>query len=186
MGKLILVRHTAVAAHWKGRCYGRSDVGLSHAGCAQAKHLATQLALAQPDRIVSSPLRRARFLAALLARELGQKTIELEPRIAECNFGAWEGRPWNEIYNETGSQMMGMVEAPDSFRPGGHGETTFEVRDRVLRWYRALPRNETILVVCHGGPIGALRGTLASCDVRVWPSLVPAYGEAVDIARHTD
>ncbi len=183
MGKLILVRHTAVAAHWTGRCYGRSDVGLSTAGRDHAKRLAAELALIRPDRILSSPLRRARFLAALLSRELDQRSFELEPRLAECNFGSWEGRSWNEIYAETGCAMMGMIESPGTFRPGDHGETTLEVRDRVLNWYRALPENETLVVVCHGGPIGALRGVLAGADVPAWPSLVPRYGEWVEFAH---
>jgi broad specificity phosphatase PhoE len=186
MPKLILVRHTAVAAHWNGRCYGQSDVGLSTAGRAHAYTLAAQLSALRPDRIISSPLRRARFLAALLAHELGRGRVEFESRLAECNFGSWEGRPWTEIYEETGSAMMGMLEAPETFRPGGDGETTFEVRDRVLEWFHTLPGCQTIVVVCHGGPIGALRGTLNHQDVRVWPTLVPAYGERIDITAHTD
>jgi broad specificity phosphatase PhoE len=183
MPDVILVRHTAVAAHWTGRCYGQSDVGLSADGRANARRLAKDLAEHKPSRIISSPLRRARFLSALVSHEMSGLRLEVEPRVAECDFGSWEGRTWDDIYRETGDAMMGMVNDPEGFRPGGDGETTFELRNRVVRWFAGLPREETVLAVCHGGPIGALVGTLHGLDVRDWPRLIPPVGGTVVIAR---
>jgi broad specificity phosphatase PhoE len=57
------------------------------------------------------------------------------------------------------------------------------VRDRAMAWLRSLPEdNRTIVAVTHGGPIGAIRGTLGGRPVRDWPGLVPGYGEAVEIS----
>jgi broad specificity phosphatase PhoE len=180
MGRVVLIRHTDVAAHWKGRCYGQSDVGLSATGLAAARTIAENLVLAPATFLIASPLRRARFLAGLIARKANLE-VSLDNRLAECNFGSWEGRTWNEIYAETGSAMMGLVTAPDKFRPGG-GETTFELRDRAMAWLETLKHGERpIIAIAHGGPIAAIRGTLSGAPVHEWPSLVPAYGAAIDI-----
>ena len=78
--------------------------------------------------------------------------------------------------------MMGLIAAPDTFRPGG-GETTFELRDRVMAWFEGLARAQSdIIAVAHGGPIAALRGTLSGAPISDWPALVPAYGEMVEFA----
>ncbi len=180
MGRVILIRHTEVASHWKGRCYGQSDVGLSAAGQVAARTLAQELETSEDAVLIASPLRRARFLAGLIARN-SSLALTLDPRLAECNFGTWEGRPWNGIYAETGTAMMGMVTAPDTFRPGG-GETTFELRDRAMAWLLSLPkRSSTVIAVAHGGPITAILGTLNGKPVHTWPTFVPAYGAMVEI-----
>lgn len=179
MGRVILIRHTEVADHWKGRCYGQSDVGLSTAGRLKARAIAAHLALDGRAFVITSPLRRARFLAALIARNCGTRSVA-DPRLAECHFGAWEGRSWDDIYADTGNAMMGLMTAPASFRPGG-GETTFELRDRAMAWFESLNQREAaIIAVAHGGPIAAIRGTLAGAPVQDWPSLVPGYGERIE------
>ncbi|MGX9964844.1 histidine phosphatase family protein [Roseomonas sp. F4] len=171
-----LLRHTAVAAHWRGRCYGASDVGLSAEGLAAARALADTLPVAGVTRLQSSPLRRARCLGGMLSRRLGLP-LEIVPALRERDFGAWEGRRWDAIHAEEGDAMMGMIDAPDSFRPGG-GETTAELAQRVLAWFEALPAGG-VLAVTHGGPVAALRGRLAGLPARDWLGLVPALGEAV-------
>jgi broad specificity phosphatase PhoE len=186
MARVLLVRHPAIARHWQGRCYGQSDVGLSFEGRRAARSIAARIADVEAENgggieIVSSPLRRARVLAAVLARELALP-LSIEARLKECHFGSWEGLPWDQIWKSSGDAMMGMIERPHEFRPGG-GETTFEVRDRAMAWLGSLPDDDrTILAVTHGGPIGAIRGTLDGLPVRQWPSLVPGYGEAIEVS----
>jgi broad specificity phosphatase PhoE len=173
MKRALLLRHPEVARHWHGRCYGRSDVGLSSAGCEHARRLAGHIG--DFDRVVASPARRARWPAALLSR-----TLEIEPRLAERDFGTWEGRAWDAIWNAEGNAMDGMLDAPGSFRPGG-GETTSELAARVMGWWRSLP-DGTVLVVAHGGPIGALAGSLLGQAPREWLAHVPRPGEGILIA----
>jgi broad specificity phosphatase PhoE len=71
------------------------------------------------------------------------------PRFTSAISGSWEGRSWNDIYAKTGDAMMGMLTAPENFRPGG-GETTNELGERVLLWQRSLLPGVNILAVCHG------------------------------------
>jgi broad specificity phosphatase PhoE len=178
-----LVRHTAVAAHWAGRCYGQSDVGLSRDGRAAARALAPRIAALGARRLYVSPLRRARFLAGLVLREAAGAGLVIEPRLAECHFGGWEGQTWDAIYAASGDAMMGLVTAPKTFRPGAHGEATFTLRDRALAWFEEAVRGADgpVVAVCHGGPIAAIRGTLAGAPVVDWPGLVPKVGEIVSL-----
>jgi len=173
-----LLRHTAVAAHWQGRCYGVSDVGLSAAGVAAARTLAGQ-SLGRVTRLQASPLRRARFLGGLLSRRLGLE-LEIVPALRERDFGTWEGQSWDAIHAAEGDSMMGMIDAPTSFRPGG-GETTAELAARVMGWFASLPAGEGVLAITHGGPAAALRGSLAGLAVPAWLPLIPALGEAVTL-----
>jgi broad specificity phosphatase PhoE len=117
----------------------------------------------------------------LVAEELAAitgVTPQADLRLRERCFGEWEGRRWDEIHAATGDAMMGMVTAPDSWRPPG-GETTFELRDRALAWFRDLPTEGEIVAITHGGPIAAILGTLRGLPVADWISLIPPCGTAV-------
>jgi broad specificity phosphatase PhoE len=174
-----LLRHTEVAAHWRGRCYGVSDAGLSRAGIAAAHALArdSYSAFGGLTLIQASPLRRARFLGGLISRHLGLP-LEIVPALRERDFGSWEGQAWDAIHAAHGDAMMGMVDAPARFRPGG-GEMTDELARRITRWFRALPQGARVLAITHGGPVAALRGTLEGLPARAWLKLIPSLGEAV-------
>jgi broad specificity phosphatase PhoE len=158
-------------------------VELSELGLSQGRAAAEQLAGRPIDVVWHSGMVRARVLAELLATQTGACCVE-EPALRERDFGAWEGRRWDDLYAETGAAMDGMILAPDTFRPPG-GETTHELRDRVLAWYRSLPEDGSFVAVTHGGPIAALRGTLAREPPTAWPQLVPAHGTWVELVAET-
>ncbi|UZK69333.1 histidine phosphatase family protein [Sphingomonas sp. S1-29] len=177
---ILLVRHPAVARAWAGRCYGVSDVGLSRAGAMQMHALLPALVAWGPTQIVHSGLRRAAVLAEAVAKASGAP-IAVDPRWRERDFGAWEGRSWQAIYRATGNAMDGMIDAPDSFRPGG-GETTSELAARAVAGCDALPAGR-VLVVSHGGPIAALLGSRAGAPPRDWLKLVPPTGGTARLRR---
>lgn len=178
--KVLLVRHTEVARAWQGRCYGRSDMGLSREGSAHLRTLAPELSRWRPDLVVHSGLRRARILADAIAAH-ARVASSPDPVWRERDFGSWEGRTWTAIYRETGNAMDGMIDDPARFRPGG-GETTMELAARSLAAWRSLP-SQRVLVVTHGGPIAAIVGSLNAANVAEWPKLAPAPGGAIEIAR---
>lgn len=184
MRRLLLVRHGEVHPRWQPCCYGASDVGLNSRGRSQSKWTACRLADENIGAIYSSDLRRARFLADNLSRRVSLPVIPSKA-LRERDFGAWEQVPWDEIHATTGNAMDGMISAPDVWRPPG-GETTFELRDRVLtwfHWYETLPSEGTTVAVTHGGPIAALLGTLRNLPVSEWPALVPPWGSVVEARR---
>ena len=187
MTRLVLIRHGEVHARWRGCCYGASDIGLSARGLAQSRRAAAAaaplFAAKSPPQLFSSDLRRAQRLTALIEAQTGVHAI-VSSALRERDFGDWEKRTWDEIYAETGDAMDGMVRAPASWRPPG-GETTFEMRDRVMAFLtQALkPGSSGAVVVGHGGPIAAVRGTHGAAPVTGWPKLVPRHGEMVALDR---
>lgn len=182
--EVTLVRHTEVARSWRGRCYGVSDVGLSRAGAAVIAPLAAQLADLRPSWVVHSDLVRTRRLACAIAHAAGCPVLAA-PVWRERDFGNWEGQTWHAIYRASGNAMDGMIDAPDSFRPGG-GETTFELATRITAAMASLPEGQGI-VVTHGGPITALLGLRSRLTPRDWLALVPPFGGSVSLAlRQTE
>ncbi|HET9067031.1 MAG TPA: histidine phosphatase family protein [Amaricoccus sp.] len=163
---LILVRHTRPEGG-DGICYGRTDLAAAPGFEPEARRLAARIArdLGPADRIVSSPLRRCTALAEALARHLALP-LALDPRWAELDFGAWEGRPWDEIPRAELDAWAGdLLHA----RPHG-GESVAMLAARVAAAIAACPAGERTLVVTHAGPI---RAALAAWDRPI------GYGEAV-------
>jgi broad specificity phosphatase PhoE len=174
--RLLLARHPPVDVAYRGVCYGASDVPLGADGLATLPGLVAEiLAAGPPDAVYHSGLSRCRVLAEAVAERCGVKAVA-DPRLRERSFGAWELRPWDDIHAATGEAMLGMLTDPAGWRPPG-GETTFELRDRVLDWYADLAPTGVVLAVTHGGPVAALVGTLRGLPVADWLGLIPACGE---------
>lgn len=76
-----------------GTLLGQSDVDLTAEGIAQAEELAGRLS--GVERVVSSDLRRAVQTAERIALWAGV-VVELDARLREISYGAWDGRPWEE------------------------------------------------------------------------------------------
>jgi len=159
--RLLLIRHAQPSEEMAGRCYGALDVGLSETGRAQAKRLAGALAEAPLVALYTSLLRRAVETATPLAAQLGLAPI-LDGRLAELDFGAFEGRSYDEIarcHPELYRDWMETpwrVEFPD-------GESFPQLRRRALAAMESLRRRHagaTFALVSHGG---VLRAMLADC-----------------------
>jgi broad specificity phosphatase PhoE len=177
---LILVRHARVADCYSGICYGRSDVPLGPEGIEKSERLAEIMSGWPIRHLITSGAARARALGERIAERTGV-TMTIEPALLERDFGAWEMRRWDAIYQEVGDALSGLIYEPETFRPPG-GETTGELRDRVLSWYERRPRSGLTVVVAHGGPIAAIRGTLAGKAPVDWVALIPEPGEWITLA----
>lgn len=175
--RLILIRHADVDDRYKGICYGQSDIELSEDGKHQSYLIAQEAASWSIDFLYHSNMKRTRYLAELISEKTGISSISDE-RLRERYFGQWELRSWESIYTETGNAMDGFIYKPNSFSPPG-GETTFQLRDRILSWYEQLPTTGVLAAVTHGGPIAGLLGTLMNKPVIEWLKLVPETGSFV-------
>lgn len=178
--RIVLVRHGEVTLEARDICYGAMDVELSARGLLRSQEIADALSAWPLEIVWHSNLRRTRVLAEFLAAKTGARCV-IAPELRERGFGDWEGQRWGDIYRTTGAAMDGMIAAPDTFRPGG-GETTFEMRDRILAWFRSLPETGTFAAISHGGPIAALLGTLEGRSPSDWPKLIPAVGMWVEVS----
>jgi alpha-ribazole phosphatase len=143
-----LVRHTRVAAETAGFCYGRSDVPLASSFEDEARALRALLPDA-PAVVWSSPARRCAVLAERLA---GAAEVRVDARLAELNFGAWEGRRWESF---RGAESEAWALDPWGLRPPG-GESGLEFWARVAEAREQVLRESgegLAVIVTHAGVI---------------------------------
>ncbi len=94
----MLVRHGATAWNAEGRFTTRTDVELSTEGADQAAEAARGLAATQIDRVVCSPLLRARATGeAIAAAAPGDPPVTVDERLREIDAGPFEGLTGAEI-----------------------------------------------------------------------------------------
>jgi len=150
---LILLRHTRVDLP-PGTCYGQLDAPLLQPADPPFETVAAQLRqrLAGPlTRLVSSPLQRARQLAAHLAAQLAEP-LQIDARWQELHFGRWEGRHWDDIPRHESEPWTADVHhrAP----PGGETHAALSARvHAAMDDCAEAARQGTVLVVCHAGPM---------------------------------
>ena len=125
---LVLTRHGLTDRSTPEQHLGqRIDVSINDAGRRQAEALARRLAPVAFDRVLTSPLFRARETAAILAPK---SSIEADPRLREMDYGAWEGRTYDQIAEADGAFRQEWERAPDVLACPG-GESGNDVAERV-------------------------------------------------------
>jgi broad specificity phosphatase PhoE len=96
--RLVLVRHGATAWNAEGRFTTRTDVVLSATGLEQAAAAGRALAGVAIDRVVCSPLQRARATGETIAAALsGSRPLTVDERLREIDAGPFEGLTGAEI-----------------------------------------------------------------------------------------
>jgi ribonuclease H / adenosylcobalamin/alpha-ribazole phosphatase len=158
---LVLVRHGATSLTAEKRFSGglaSSNPGLTDEGRAQVREVADWLApIAEAvDVVVSSPVRRTRESAEIVAERLGSPLVE-EPGFAEMEFGSWDGLTFAEVQEQRPDEIEAWLGSLD-VGPGG-GESFREVEKRVLDALGRLLEShagKTVVVVSHVTPIKTL------------------------------
>ncbi|WP_019673927.1 histidine phosphatase family protein [Psychrobacter lutiphocae] len=169
-----------------GLCFGQTDVTVDK---RKLKRLANQILSyvkkhQLPKVIWVSDLQRSKQVGQLLISH-GFK-CHIEPRLAECNFGAWEGVPWSNIAK---SDIDNWCENFAEFAPT-EGESLSHLFARVEGWIierqtavnnREVPQQaEPILAIGHAGWITTAKMIAAGQDIPKkavnWPRPV-GYGE---------
>lgn len=152
--RLVFVRHGETV--WSGqlKIQGKSDVALAPAGERQAKLLAENFA-GKPDYLFVSPLKRAYDFALPLARRFRLQP-EIDVKLREIDFGAWEGRSFAEMPPEMQVQYAAWCEDPFRITPPG-GEAFSQLTERVRAFLaqtqKRLGEEECAVAVTHGGVI---------------------------------
>jgi probable phosphoglycerate mutase len=164
MTLLALLRHAETAWSEQGRIQGRSDVPLSEAGRARLR--AAKLPEAcRGMRVIASPLARCVETAALL----GAPQAPREPRIAEMDWGAWQGATLAELRGRLGPAMRENEARGLDFRPEG-GESPREVLGRVRGWLAEIAlEGAPTLAVTHRGVIRVILAAALDWDMQGAP-----------------
>lgn len=167
LAKVIFVRHGQTAWNDLGIYQGHTDIPLNEVGLEQGAKVAQRLKNENISAVYSSDLLRAKQTAELIAKEHNLPVTTL-PEFREINFGIWEGKSFKEI-NEKYPEMLKiwLTEPQDLKIP--QGETFTEM---ISRAWPALTKllvnhnNETIVIVAHGGTIGALLCNILDMSLR--------------------
>jgi broad specificity phosphatase PhoE len=93
---LIVVRHGRTELNASSRLLGRLDPPLDGLGQRQADAVAAMLASGGVDRVVSSPLLRARSTAAAIASK-SSVDVEIDERWIEVDYGVLDGTPLADV-----------------------------------------------------------------------------------------
>jgi broad specificity phosphatase PhoE len=126
---LVLTRHGLTDRSEPEQHLGqRIDISINTAGRRQAEALARRLAPVRFDRVVTSPLFRARETAALLVWGV---PIEADPRLREMDYGAWEGRTYAQVEESDRELRRDWELSPDVIAcPGGESGNAVATRLR--------------------------------------------------------
>ncbi|MDR1611199.1 MAG: histidine phosphatase family protein [Planctomycetota bacterium] len=147
-----LIRHAAPPVEARGRYWGKRDPGIDPRSLAAAA-AAADLVGRIPDRIVSSPLERARLTAEAVANRLGGRFV-VTPDLEEIDFGEFDGLTYREIQSRHPDAAREWAERPGEFVfPGGCGVREFEARAETAWRRHAGSDDGTLLIVTHGGII---------------------------------
>ena len=170
MTEIIIIRHGETEWNKIGRFQGHSDVPLSAEGRAQAAMLGENLAVDHVDMIYASDLTRAMETAAPLAQRFGLEVIS-DPQLRELNFGAWEGRNFNDVNAENPNAMKNFYTDPEQ-ADIPESEPFPEFQRRIagrVREIVAQERGKRIVIVSHGASIRILLADLLSMPIRsIW------------------
>lgn len=143
--KFYVTRHGQTPWNRENKVCGTTDIGLDEIGMEQARETARKLKDVPLDRVICSPLLRARQTAQLICqgREL---PFSVDRRIREQNYGIYEG------VSRFDPGFLANKKCFAVHYPGG--ESHMSTARRVYSFLEDTARNcpgETVLVVCHGG-----------------------------------
>lgn len=176
--KVVFIRHLQTPGNEKRQYIGRTDEELSARAVAAFRQKVPQNAhqkVPQNDPqagrmyppvqyVVASPMRRCIGTARLIYP--GQEVIT-EPLLRECDFGAYEGKTYEELKDEPAYIRWlasgGMSPFPDGEDPAAFRRRCVEgVKQRVL-WLLDKGADSAAFVV-HGGTVMAALSELAETD----------------------
>ena len=126
------------------KCQGIADIPINNRGQEQARKTAEFIKDIHFDRVICSPLLRAQQTANIIYQ--GNTPIELDNRIIERDFGAFEGLTRKEF------DFLGYWNRNtcDNFNTG---ESIVDVEKRVFELLEELRLHteQNVLIVSHGG-----------------------------------
>lgn len=153
---LMLVRHGQTEWSRSGRYQGRCDPPLIDEGREQAVQIGMRARGQGLRSILSSPLRRARETAEIVAATLGLDAPRVDPRLVELAYGAWEGLTQAEVRACWPDQLRQWKRSPDTASLPG-GESLADVHQRLHQFLLdpmwAAHDDGAVLIVSHAGPI---------------------------------
>ena len=155
---ILLIRHGQSTWNADRRWAGQADPALTSQGVEEARHAArSDLASLGLQAVSSSPLRRARRTAEVIAAVLELPLMEPRHDLRERNGGEWSGLTLAEIERRDPGMLETWRSGEPIEIPGGEPWDAFTLRviaevGKAVREASAHP----LLLVTHGGVLSAI------------------------------
>ena len=175
----ILIRHgvtphTTSGAYSGGGVPGPSLSGHGRIQAAQAADLVHRIGrqiwpdVPRATAIVASPMIRTQETATAISRRLGRAVVT-DPRLAEGDFGEWEGLTSDEIETRWPGQLRDWHETGTFAIPGGEsiaqtGQRLAGAMDDLI----ASSLGKTVVVVSHAVALRSVIGTAFGAPASQW------------------
>lgn len=175
----ILIRHgvtphTTSGAYSGGGVPGPSLSGHGRIQAAQAADLVHRIGrqiwpdVPRATAIVASPMIRTQETATAISRRLGRAVVT-DPRLAEGDFGEWEGLTSDEIEARWPGQLRDWHETGTFAIPGGEsiaqtGQRLAGAMDDLI----ASSLGKTVVVVSHAVALRSVIGTAFGAPASQW------------------
>ena len=163
-----LVRHGESVFNVEERVQGQADVDLSALGRRQAarvaawsRELVTSVSENDPTwEIWSSPLRRARHTAEMIATAVGLP-LRIEERLCELHAGIFQGHLWADLETQFPEAVAQWRSGDVDYQiPGGESRAQLAARGHEALQALAARNVSGMIVVAHGGVLTAALGSL--------------------------
>lgn len=169
-----LLRHGALKGGIKYR--GHVEEDLTDGGRAQMNHIWRKIRH-DINLIITSPLSRCAVPAKQWAKSQTIPCI-IEPRIAEMDYGAWEGLSHDEIEHSFPDMLAQWRKDPTGMRPP-QGESPEELQIRIVDfWQDACERyrDKHVLIVGHSGSTRMLIAHIQNQPIAYTRHIAMPYG----------
>ena len=176
---ITLIRYGKTEANERHLYCGATDLPLSENGIAELKALIS--AEKYPDisglHIYTSGMRRAdQTLRAIY----GDIAFDAIPEMRELNFGKFEMHSYEELKED--ADYIAWITDQTGSMPCPGGESSAQFKARVFAVFDELAgRNQSAVVVCHGGVIAELMARLFPDSVKNFYEWQPSAGRGYTI-----
>jgi broad specificity phosphatase PhoE len=150
---IFLVRHGETDWNREMRMQGREDIPLNDSGIWQAKNCGKAFDKIKIDKIISSPLSRAKLTAEIIGEHQEIKDILIDPDLIERDFGIYSGNTYvqgDSYRNSNGTDGMETL------------EDLFERMEQVVKKYI---NQGNVILVSHGASINAALSVFSKGEI---------------------
>lgn len=170
-----LVRHGHTKSTEEGRLYTDPQVPLTEQGVKQAEALATWLKTQNPELLLTSPSKRVRHTADIIASAINLPVTTVDD-LNEWHVGEWEGRTYLDIKKTEPDLYARWSKDPiNNAPPGGESITDLCKRSRqhLEQLLTAYP-GQRIALVTHAGIIRSILANALEIPMQnFWRLVIP-------------
>lgn len=179
-----LLRHGEITH--TGSLAGHTDFELTDLGLSQMHQSISSLSF---DYCISSPLQRCHIFAEQTATAR-QLALEVCDEIKEMNFGAWDGKSYEHLWQQPKPNIGDFWHKPFEHAPP-EGESFSAFYQRVTNWWQSFLNNQALqdtLVVTHAGVIKCLLAHLLAVEndqnqiEKIASQISVSYGQIIKIS----